>query len=231
MFTGDAHGALPVWLIASVGAITCLPGCAGPRELRPSDRATYGDELREAQVYLATETFLSRLVQDTDANVASDHVLVTSRDATVEEVKVSAKTPGVIVGFDDVALLVSFEPPVDGRERILRFVPDGVWYVLVSEPGVLPQGTPLRDEDVILNVLPVGGPSVLPVLQVQYDDRAFLLGRFNVVADPWPLDTNPHISSFSPSPVPHLLVNSQHLDALEKRRRNLPGRVLPSPTP
>ena len=222
-------------LVRLLGLLLCVSACTGPRQLHPSDRDTYDDALREAQVYVSTRAILSRLVLDTGADVAADHVLVTSQDATIEEVEIGAKTPGVIIGFEGAVLLVSFEPPIDGKERFLRFVPYSGLYVLGSEPGSLPDGTRVGAEESMVSVIsavsliPRAKPAALPVLSVVYDERPFLLGKFNIATDPWPLDPNPRVSSFAPFAVPHLLVSSQHMDELEKRSRSLPGRTLPLP--
>jgi len=192
--------AIACWLFLFV-AILLLEGCAGTRPFTEEDHQNYLDDLHELQYYLSSDTYLSRKRELTEAGVSSDHRIQTYRGVEIEEIKIPSSTPGILIGKDEgggnYRLYISFEPPVDGVER-------GLWF----ESG----------DRCLLETSSAALGGNRWAKAVAYDSKVYFLGRFN--------DTGTSLE-FTPSKkLPYLLISSDHIDKLNRRKRELPGRTL-----
>lgn len=106
--------------------IVLLLGLSACSNLTPVDddiRSRVGDEeLRRLQLYVSSDIELWRVLRSEETGVTAKHSLRIDKGRRMEEVLISAGTPGIIVNTEKNKLFVSFEPPIAGQEVFITFV-------------------------------------------------------------------------------------------------------------
>ncbi|MBD3236493.1 MAG: hypothetical protein GF330_07305 [Candidatus Eisenbacteria bacterium] len=98
-------------------------GCGrGLRHFTHVDRMKYSSQIHDIQYYVSEDAVFSRMMESYEEGVAPDHTIRTLQQYRIEEMAIGERTPGILVGERGDTLLVSFEPPVAGRERYFRFI-------------------------------------------------------------------------------------------------------------
>lgn len=112
MLSAPTRSHLPA-LVLSVLALTALGGCASyvpfTHELRTEHGLT-DDEVKNLQFYVSHDVTLRREVESGGRKVTPGHKLLLISGKQIEEVVISAKTPGVAVKVGPRAIAVSFQP-------------------------------------------------------------------------------------------------------------------------
>lgn len=107
-------------LALSLALAAPLAGCSTFRAFTQETRIEHAlgaKDLEKLQFYASDTIVLRREIPSGERRVTDGHKLVVVNGRTIEEVTIPAKTPGVVVGVEDGALLVSFE-----HGTSLRFV-------------------------------------------------------------------------------------------------------------
>jgi hypothetical protein len=105
-----------VLALTSVGGTGCATYKSFTQELR-MEHALAPKDLERLQFYTSDSITLRREVASGQRRVTEGHKLIVISGKSIEEVVIPAKTPGIVVGVEDGALLVSFE-----QGTSLRFV-------------------------------------------------------------------------------------------------------------
>jgi hypothetical protein len=111
-------------VVLALGGIGCTSRVPLSKELR--DGIT-PEEFQKLQCYVSHDIVLRRTLTSEERDVTAGNILKIEKDKRIEEVVIPAYTPGVVVSGKDDRLMVSFEPPVDGKERFLVFTLTHKW--------------------------------------------------------------------------------------------------------
>jgi hypothetical protein len=115
------HGFLASALLLGLA----VAGCSNRTALDDEIRGRVGEEeLRRLQLYVSSDIQLWRVLRSEETGVTANHTLRIDRDRRMEEVLITAGTPGVIIKAEKKRLEVSFEAPVNGQEVTLAFQVD-----------------------------------------------------------------------------------------------------------
>jgi len=113
-----SKGLFVVALVLGLG----VSGCSNRAALNDDLRGRIGDdELRRVQIFTSDPIQLSRVLRSDEPSVTGRHSLRIDRDRKLEEIRIAAGTPGVIIKAEQNRFFVSFEPPIDGAEVTLTF--------------------------------------------------------------------------------------------------------------
>ena len=100
-----------------------VTGCSPYTPLDEDIRARVGeDELAKLQFYVSSDILLWRVLRNEETGVTAKHSLRIDKGRRLEEILISAGTPGVIVKAEKMKLCVSFEAPIAGQEVYITFV-------------------------------------------------------------------------------------------------------------
>ena len=105
-------------VLAACSWIGCTSRVPLNKELR--DGIT-PEEFQQLQCYVSHDIVFRRTLTSEERDVTKGNVLKIEKDQRVEEVVIPAYTPGIVLSGKDDKLMVSFEPPDDGKERFLVF--------------------------------------------------------------------------------------------------------------
>jgi hypothetical protein len=111
-------------VMAACSWIGCTSRVPLSKELR---EGIAPEELQQLQFYVSHEIRFRRTLTSEERDVTAGNILRIEHDQRVEEVVIPAYTPGVVLGAQNDKLMVSFEPPVDGKERLLTFALTHKW--------------------------------------------------------------------------------------------------------
>ena len=103
--------------LAGISWIGCTSRVPLSQELRD---VIAPEEFQQLQFYVSHEIRLRRTLTSEDRDVAAGNLRI-DHDKRIEEIVIPAYTPGVVLSGKGDKLMVSFEPPVDGKERFLVF--------------------------------------------------------------------------------------------------------------
>lgn len=172
-------------------------GCASVRDFTADDRDVHETDLHRLEFFLSSDTQLSRIIETQTKDISSERAIRDIRHQEVEEILIRQTMVGKLIGLEGDTLLVSFEPPVYGRDRSLRFVQTRAGYDLATHPS---GSKPTFDA-------------------VHYNDRTYQLGKFG---RKWSSFSRTY--TFYPQEKPRLVVRTQSFRHLQKKVRELPGR-------
>jgi hypothetical protein len=110
-------------LLAGCSWIGCTTRVPLSKELRDGIAP---DELQQLQFYVSHEIRFRRTLTSEERDVAAGNLRI-EHDKRIEEIVIPAYTPGVVLSSKDDTLMVSFEPPADGKERVLTFILTHKW--------------------------------------------------------------------------------------------------------
>ena len=108
---------LAVGLVLAIGWTGCTSRVPLSKDLRDQIAP---EEFQQLQFYVSHEILFRRTLTSEERDVAAGNLRI-EHDKRIEEIVIPAYTPGVVLSGKDDKLMVSFEPPVDGKERFLVF--------------------------------------------------------------------------------------------------------------
>lgn len=114
----------------AAGLLLALAGCTSrvPLSKELHEQLTTED-FQKLQCYVSQEIVLRRVLRSEERDVSPGHALRIEKDKRIEEIVIPAFTPGVVLNGKEDRLMVSFEPPVQGKELTLTFVLTHKWNV------------------------------------------------------------------------------------------------------
>lgn len=225
--------------------VICVAGCSPNKRLfRHADRTAYESQLGDLQFYIDREVYLSRMLESRESGVSPDHQIRKLAGRRIEEILLKKETPGVLVGIEGKELLISFEPPRAGEERVFRFVPVDPSSRAAYKLLVVPSDSRARykltrtQRHKVFGILfeevdtwySTDSPGLISL--VHYDGLDYKLGRFEGKYEDLDVDRHgfPDIGKdeliFVNYSCPLLKIEEENLHALDREGRELPGRVL-----